>query len=116
VAALTNATLEKQGRAERVDHRSYERQGLDRDPGQHFGPAAAHMVDRGHDHDRLDRAAAVVDGRDELQAIDCAITQLETTRGVLVHQLEYSEEHPDRREGPTNGGGFSRDDGASWGR
>ena len=115
-AALTNATLEKQGRAERVDHRSYERQGLDRDPGQHFGPAAAHMVDRGDDHDRLDHAAFVVDGRDELQAIDRAITQLETTRGVLVHQLEYSEERPDGREGPTNRGGFSRDDGASRGR
>ena len=115
-AALTNATLEKEGRPERVDHRSYERQGLDRDPGDHFGPAAAHMVVRGEDHERLDHAASVVDGRDQLQAIDRAITQLETTRAVLVRALEYREEYPGRREGPTNGGGFSRDDGSSRGR
>jgi hypothetical protein len=53
---------------------------------------------------------------DQLQAIDRAITQLETAPEVLVHELEYREEHPGGREGPTNGGGFSRDDGASRGR
>jgi hypothetical protein len=51
-AELTNATLERCGRQERVDHRSYERQGIDREPGEHFGPGAAHMVSRGRDHDR----------------------------------------------------------------
>ena len=53
-ADLTNKTLERCGRAERVDHRSYERQGIDREPGDHYGTAAARMVDRGEDHDRLD--------------------------------------------------------------
>jgi len=46
-AELTNEMLERNGRSERVDHRSYERQGIDREPGQHFGPAAAHMASRG---------------------------------------------------------------------
>jgi len=113
--ALTNATLEKHGRSERVDHRSYERQGLDRDPGGHFGPAAAPMVDRGGDHERLDDAAAVVDDRDHLRAVDCEISQLETTRAVLVQELEHSEEYPDRRHGSTYGGS-SRDDDSSRGR
>ena len=51
---LTNEALERAGRPERVDHRSYERQGLDREPGEHYGPAAAHMVARGREHDRLE--------------------------------------------------------------
>ncbi len=114
-ATLTNATLERCGRTERVDHRSYERQGIHREPGEHYGPSAAHVVGRGGDHDRLDHAAAVVDGRDQLQAIDREITRLEATREVLVHQLEYREEYPDRREG-TSGGGSSRDDDSSRGR
>jgi len=46
-AELTNATLERCGRRERVDHRSYERQGIDRESGEHFGPGAAHVVGRG---------------------------------------------------------------------
>ena len=57
-AALTNEALERAGRADRVDHRSYERQGVDREPGEHYGPAAAHLVGRGDDHDRLERALA----------------------------------------------------------
>ncbi|MFN7985580.1 MAG: MobA/MobL family protein, partial [Vicinamibacterales bacterium] len=40
-AALTNRVLGERGRDERVDHRSYARQGIDREPGSHFGPAAA---------------------------------------------------------------------------
>ena len=39
-ATLTNETLERCGRSERVDHRSYERQGIDREPGEHYGPSA----------------------------------------------------------------------------
>jgi MobA/MobL family len=45
-ADATNRTLERCGRAERVDHRSYERQGIEREPGEHYGPAAAHVWPR----------------------------------------------------------------------
>ena len=45
-ATLTNETLERAGRPERVDHRSYERQGIEREPGEHYGPSAAHMAGR----------------------------------------------------------------------
>jgi hypothetical protein len=73
------------------------------------------MVNRGEEHERLDDAAAVVDGRDHLQTIDHAIAQLESTRSALVHRLEHSEEYPDRRERPTTGG-FNRNDDSSRGR
>jgi len=60
-ASLVNSKLEELGRDERVDHRSYERQGRDDEPGHHYGPAAAYMAARGIDHDRLDDAAAATE-------------------------------------------------------
>ncbi|HUK36961.1 MAG TPA: MobA/MobL family protein [Vicinamibacterales bacterium] len=63
-ASLVNGKLRECGRAERVDHRSYERQGVDREPGRHYGPAAAHMASRGVDHERLSVALAAAERRD----------------------------------------------------
>lgn len=83
-ATLTNQALERAGRAERVDHRSYERQGLDKQAGHHYGPAAAHMVSRGDDHDRLEAAVAAVDDTSSLQALDAEIARLEATREALL--------------------------------
>lgn len=40
VAAMENEALGRAGRAERVDHRSYARRGIDRIPTEHEGPAA----------------------------------------------------------------------------
>ena len=37
---MANASLEQHGHAERIDHRSLEAQGIDREPTQHLGPAA----------------------------------------------------------------------------
>ena len=41
-AAYTNRALESAGRPERIDHRSYKRQGIDKIPSVHLGPAASH--------------------------------------------------------------------------
>lgn len=74
---LTNQMLDARGRAERVDHRSYARQGVDREPGEHYGPAAAHMASRGRDHERLRDASASLDVGDALRSIDHDIEVLE---------------------------------------
>jgi hypothetical protein len=112
-AQLTNDMLERNGRAERVDHRSYERQGIDREPGQHFGPAAAHIASRGVQHDRLTDAADAADTVDRIEQIDRAIASLEGgggRRGPAV------DDEPDRRP-PCDGlGGYGRDDDWSQGR
>src|SRR5688572_20795037 len=79
-AKLTNETLEKAGRPERVDHRSYQRQGIDRQPGEHYGPTAAHMVGRGEDHDRLEVSASAMGEERALRAVQTAISQLESDR------------------------------------
>ena len=46
-AALVNQTLERNGIHERVDHRSYKRQGVERIPTIHMGVAATQMEKRG---------------------------------------------------------------------
>jgi hypothetical protein len=46
-AALTNAALERSGHAVRVDHRSLEMQGIDREPAIHLGPSATAIERRG---------------------------------------------------------------------
>lgn len=42
-----NRALERHGHHARVDHRSYEAQGIDREPSQHLGPTAADMERKG---------------------------------------------------------------------
>ncbi|USF25443.1 hypothetical protein N510_000355 [Firmicutes bacterium ASF500] len=46
-ATYTNRALEAAGRPERIDHRSYKRQGVDIIPSVHMGPAACQMERRG---------------------------------------------------------------------
>ena len=46
-AAYTNRALESADRPERIDHRSYKRQGIDKIPSVHLGPAASQMEKRG---------------------------------------------------------------------
>jgi hypothetical protein len=76
-AELTNQMRESRGRHERVDHRSYERQGVDREPGEHYGPAAAHMASRGLDHERLREVSASLDAGDAIRSIDRDIEVLD---------------------------------------
>ena len=100
-ADLTNATLERCGRHERVDHRSYERQGIDREAGQHFGPGAAHIIHRGQNHDRLEAAAMIADDQEALRTIEEEIAGLQITRDGLVLELsDHDEPHSGRRFAP----------------
>ena len=98
-AALTNATLERAGRDDRVDHRSYARQGSDRESSQHFGPAAAYMVGRAEAHDRLRAVAGTATDRDRLQAVEQAITVLAAERDRCLREDETRPD--DRRDDPT---------------
>jgi hypothetical protein len=85
-ADLSNKTLAKLGLDERVDHRSYERQGIEREAGRHYGPSAAYVASRGATHERLEIAAGAASDRERLEAIDHAIVGLETERGALVSE------------------------------
>jgi hypothetical protein len=115
-ARRLNDAFERKGLAERVDHRSYERQGIGREPGTHVGPSAAHRMARGETHDRLEQAVDVVDVRDRLVALDHEIARIETERGGLAHQVERFEEYPRSRDPSGGNGGHGRDDDSSPGR
>jgi hypothetical protein len=116
-AETTNANLERLGRSDRVDHRSYERQGVDREPGEHYGPSASPMVERGRGHDRLDEAAGVRDHEEGMRAIDQEITKLEAVREALLRgELPENEREPERRDYSHSSGGDRGDDDRSWGR
>lgn len=102
-AELTNQMLQVSGREERVDHRSYERQGIDREPGEHYGPGAAHMAGRGVDHERLADAAASLDVRDAIRSIDRDIELLERASASAAERDDRPGDRstpavPDRNE------------------
>jgi hypothetical protein len=110
-AKLTNEALDRAGRPERVDHRSYERQGFDREPGTHYGPAAAYVAKRGDYHDRLQEAAHVADDPMLIRRLDAEIARLETTReGLLRDGLSdaHALERRDYSHLAFGGGGSDR--------
>lgn len=61
-ATQQNAALEKHGFPSRVDHRSFEAQGIDREPTLHLGPHAGQMEQRGKES-RLGDENRAIDGR-----------------------------------------------------
>lgn len=112
-AELTNQMLERNGRAERVDHRSYERQGIDREPGRHVGPAAAHMASRGVQHERLTEAAETADTMERIEQVDRAIAAIENGGGRGGPAVD---DEPGPRPSGGSFGGYSREDDWSPGR
>lgn len=104
-ADLTNHMLEAYGRDERVDHRSYERQGIDRESGEHYGPAAAHMAERSVDHERLREAAVTIDVQDAVRSIDRDIESLERlSRFTPDAERETGRQTPPARQVATRTG------------
>jgi hypothetical protein len=110
LADAINEKLHALGRDERVDHRSYDRQGVDREPGEHFGPSAAHMVERGYQHDRLEDAAGVRDDPERLADLERQIDRLETLRDAMARGDERPDHDSRTHSGSGYGGGSVRDD------
>jgi hypothetical protein len=65
-ADYENRALEKYGFEARVDHRSYEDQGIDREPTIHLGPNAQALEDRGFRTDRGDQNRRIKSNNDNL--------------------------------------------------
>jgi MobA/MobL family len=114
-ADLTNQKLAERGRPERVDHRSYARQGIDHEPGRHYGPSAPHISGRGQAHERLDNALAVRDNEKAIHDIDREIARLEEARESIVRDGLPEERRPEPRD-YSHSSGPQHGDGHSWGR
>jgi hypothetical protein len=116
LADVTNAKLRQLGREERVDHRSYTRQGVEKEPGQHYGPRAPHMVHRGQPHDRLDEAADVQHLPDRIATLEREIGDLEQLRAQLARDDSAPDLESTDRWGGSYGPGYTRSDDSSRGR
>ncbi len=75
-AAYTNRALESAGRPERIDHRSYKRQGIDKIPSVHLGPAASQMEKRGICTDKGEVNRQIAADNKLLKEIKARITRL----------------------------------------
>jgi len=90
-AEYVNGVLEHNGHAERVDHRSYERQGIDQIPTIHLGVAASQMEKRGIRTERGDINRDVEISNQKLRQLKARLTKLET----------WLKEETDNTEPPT---------------
>jgi hypothetical protein len=104
-AEHTNRALERAGREDRVDHRSYARRGIDREPGEHYEPAAAYMLGRGKDHDRLSDEATRGDLHEALGRVQRELADVEAQL-----QEETERARQGGRDGAAGGSVRSRDD------
>ena len=75
-AAYTNRALEAAGRPERIDHRSYKRQGVDEIPTVHMGPAASQMERRGIQTEKGNINREIAADNKLLKEIKARITRL----------------------------------------
>ena len=75
-AEAVNAVLEKQKISERVDHRSYERQGIQQLPTVHMGVAATQMERRGIVTERGNINREIVVTNKQLRRLQARITEL----------------------------------------
>ena len=76
-ARLCNQALEQNGHAERIDHRSYERQGIDQIPTVHLGVAASAMEKRGIRTERGDLNREIEVTNQKLRQLKARIFKLQ---------------------------------------
>lgn len=75
-ATYANKALESAGRPERIDHRSYKRQGIDKIPSVHLGVAAMQMEKRGISTRKGDLNRQIAADNRLLKEIKARITRL----------------------------------------
>ncbi len=74
---MASGVLEQNGHAERVDHRSYERQGIDQIPTVHLGVAASAMEKRGIRTERGDLNREIEVTNQKLRQLKARISKLQ---------------------------------------
>ena len=76
-AQLCNQALELNGHTERIDHRSYERQGIDQIPTVHLGVSASAMEKRGIRTERGDLNREIEVTNQKLRQLKARISKLQ---------------------------------------
>ncbi len=86
-AVYENRALVRYGHGQRVDHRSLEDQGIDREPTSHIGPDASEMERRGIDTDRGHQNRRIKAANDDLALLKKELTESEKRLAELRQQL-----------------------------
>ncbi len=84
-ADLINDALERAGVDERVDHRSFETRGIDREATEHLGPTASEMERRGEETERGSRNRDIGKGN---QTLDELVSDLAGIEAEIVAEQE----------------------------
>lgn len=79
-----NRALERHGHTARVDHRSYEAQGIDRQPTQHLGPVANDMERKGRPSRIGEQNREIINQNSQQAAAHVEAAQLRTQIAELV--------------------------------
>jgi hypothetical protein len=104
---MANNALERAGSAERIDHRSLEAQGIDRQPTQHLGPAVSGIVRRGENSEVATRIgeqyisrlfAAQEIGRIERELAESDRSILDLSGDLAKAQADRDRNRPTREE------------------
>jgi ATP-dependent exoDNAse (exonuclease V) alpha subunit len=82
-----NRILEREGFEERIDHRSLEDQGYDREPTIHVGPPGKQMDERGDRSDRAHQNRDIKADNDNLALLQKEVAESETRLIQLRRQL-----------------------------
>jgi len=93
-AEAVNTALERQGHAERIDHRSYERQGVEKIPTVHLGVAASAMEKRGIRTERGDINRQVELDNKILRQLRARINKLQAGLDELIAEAAANQSHP----------------------
>ena len=113
LANAINDRLRDRGRDERVDHRSYKRRGIDKEPCKRFSSQAVRIFERTGESPQLEQAIAIENMPRELASLDDRIERLEQIRADLVLEqsaLDYGDEYLYRSadDGPSRDSGPER--------
>lgn len=92
VANAINRSLERVGSSERVDHRSFERRGLDREAERHLGPSANAMERRGEGSDRGDHNRAVQARNAEREALKAQARVIDLAAKIEERKAELERQ------------------------
>lgn len=90
-AEYANRALEAAGRPERIDHRSYKRQGVDQIPTIHMGVAAVQMERRGIHTEKGDVNRQIAADNKLMKEIKARITRLYNWSKELDEKLGHTE-------------------------
>lgn len=90
-AEMTNKALEKYGHKERIDHRSFKDQGIERQPTIHEGVAARQIQKRGEKSYMIEKNKLIKEENKLLEKINNEIAQLERMKEQKLMELNKED-------------------------